>query len=450
MKLKKYSCIIGFCFFLVSTAFGQNIETIKALVKLQSKTDSLEKKMQRQDSALLDQSDILAAQQKKALKHDSDLVEIIGALHRQYGIPAIADEGFTIGIGATMVLQGTSVPNAVTSSQKRVADASYSADLTFQKKFAKAGSRAFLHCEAAGGKGLDGDLLVFSRVNFDAVGPEGLRVAEAWYEQTFIEGGLYGVIGLMDPSLYFDCNVSANDETTQFLNQLFVSSPVIEYPAQSPGLFYSPGIFLSVSPWDWLHLRAAAYDANQDWQRIGDNLFNIGQIAICPKILGWKGNCRLYGWFNQMPHTRWNNPADSMENSYGFGVSFDQECNDLLTPFGRFGWRNPLVHLPASPSGTASLSWSAGTQLNGKAWHRVGDGAGIAVGQLIASDDYAKQFPQAHAQPETHCEVYYRIQCFDKMSITPDFQYIINPFGKDAPLTTSDIPVIGIRSEVDF
>ena len=108
------------------------------------------------------------------------------------------------------------------------------------------------------------------------------------------------------------------------------------------------------------------------------------------------------------------------------------------------------MYAPNAPGGAADMSWSAGTQINGYVWQRQADAAGIAIGQMIPSSDYINSHPQAQAKPETHCELYYRIQCFDKMSITPDIQYILSPFGADAPLTSSNIPIVGVRSEVDF
>jgi uncharacterized coiled-coil protein SlyX len=437
-------------FVVISAGFGQNVETMKTLIKLRSKTDSLEQKFNKQDSILQEMNDKLAETEKKAQQLDSALVEVTGQIHRQFGLPAMVDQGFTIGVGATMILQGTNAPNALSSGNKRIADASYSMDLTFLKKFPNVGSRVFLHCEAAAGNGLDEGLRLFSGVNFDAVGRQGVQVSEAWYEQTFIADKLTGVIGLMDPSLYFDCNLAANDETVQFLSQIFVINPTIEYPSFVSGGFYAPGLLLHADPFTGVHFTGAVFDANQDWERIGDNLFSIGELSISPKIAGFQGHYRFYGWFNRMPHPRWNNPLDTNENSHGFGISFDQQCADVLTLFVRFGWRDPHNYTLNVSSAPIAMSWSAGVQIGGKPWYRENDAAGIAVGQALQSRDYAAANPDLHAKAETHCEAYYRIQCFDKMSISPDIQYILDPFGGDAPLTAKNVPVFGIRSEVDF
>ncbi len=450
MESKNGRLVVCGIMLIVWAAFGQNIETLKAIIKLQSKADSLEKKLSQQDSLIQAQGDKIAEEAKRASQLDSALVDMSGRLHRQYGLPAIADQGFTIGVGATMVLQGTNAPNGVSAGDERVADASFSTDVTFEKKFTSFGSRAFLHCEAAGGKGLDSKLQLFSSVNFDALGLQTVQISEAWYEQTFVNDKIIGAIGLMDPSAYFDGNKAANDETVQFLSKLFVINPTIEYPSSVPGGFYAPGIMLKADPLEGISITGALFDANQDWERIGDNLFSIGQIAFSPKIMGAQGNFRFYGWYNQMPHVQWNKPVDTNENAYGCGASFDQRFGEILTSFVRFGWRSPDVYSLRDAAGYCNLSWSAGVQIEGKLWRRGQDAVGCAVGQVVPSDEYRKANPGLNAKAETHCELYYRIQCFDKMSISPDVQYILNPFGADALLSAKNVPIIGVRSQVDF
>ena len=64
---------------------------------------------------------------------------------------------------------------------------------------------------------IDDDVQVYSYVNYATRGSQGVQVAEAWYEQSFFKGKILGTIGLLDPSVYFDDNKIAHDETMQFL-----------------------------------------------------------------------------------------------------------------------------------------------------------------------------------------------------------------------------------------
>jgi carbohydrate-selective porin OprB len=99
-------------------------------------------------------------------------------------------------------------------------------------------------------------------------------------------------------------------------------------------------------------------------------------------------------------------------------------------------------------------SWSAGFQVEGKPWGRENDVLAFAVGQAIASKDYKKAGealdPVRRAEPEGHIETYYRIHVNDHLLLSPDFQYIWNPFGKDVAEDANGIFVGGMRTQVDF
>jgi carbohydrate-selective porin OprB len=156
-----------------------------------------------------------------------------------------------------------------------------------------------------------------------------------------------------------------------------------------------------------------------------------------------------------MPRTQWLDPSQTNAGSYGFGVSFDQKIYDNITPFMRYGWRSPDVFdAPAFVSGgyTTLLgqAWSLGIQFGGALWRRETDAVGLAFGQVLPSADYKTANSLLHASAESHGEAYWRIQVFESLSISPDFQYIIGPFGKDAPENTKNIAVIGVRSQADF
>jgi hypothetical protein len=435
---------------------GQNVETMKAIIKMRSKIDTLDRKTAQYDSALQMLEMKMEEAQYLIAQFDSLPADTAKRLHRQFGVPAIGKQDFTIGVGATMVLQGTNNPKAATNNKKRVGDAAFSTNVTFEKKFASAASRAFLRCQAAGGSGLDDDVRVFSRINFNALGTEGVQVAEAWYEQSFLNGYILGTVGLLDPSVYFDDNKAAHDETMQFLSQMFVVNPLIEYPSASSRAFYAPGVIARFKGFDWLVLSAGIFDADRDWQRIGDNLFGIGQIAFASCINGAQGNYRFYSWYNRNPHRRWSDSLTGGLISWGLGLSFDQRIGQLLTLFLRYGTRDPKTYDMAALSDNGPFStifensWSTGAQINGNLWLRDHDALGIAIGQVPLSKKFKQANPARLAKTETHFECYYKIQCFEKMSISPDFQYILNPFGGDGTNSAKNIPVFGIRSEVDF
>jgi hypothetical protein len=146
-------------------------------------------------------------------------------------------------------------------------------------------------------------------------------------------------------------------------------------------------------PVDWLELNYGVFDGDSDWDDIGDNLFNVGQVTFKTGFFGLPGNYRFFGWSNKSRHTKWLDPAKEKEGTYGFGLSFDQKANDIITLFARYGWQDPKVFNPdITTAGDLNYSlkhsWSAGLQIEGKPWKRDNDVFALAVGQAIPSKDY--------------------------------------------------------------
>jgi hypothetical protein len=400
----------------------------------------------------------LAVQDKKIAEYESRMAQFDTDLHRQVGLPIQLAEGLEIGAGGTMIVQGTNnINNATSGVQRKVSrlDASYSADVTIGKEFKDSGGKAFLHLEAGQGAGLEDDLTLYSNVNRDADNDNNVRFTELWYEQAIFKDNAVLTFGKLDPTAYFDNNEVANDETTQFLGRIFRNSPVIEFADNSIG------IRLAYLPMEWLELGCGVFDGNSDWEKIGDNLFNIGQVALQTNLFDLPGNYRFLSWHNNVYHTKWLDAAEkTKEANYGFGLSFDQKFTDIVTAFFRYGWQNPKVYnsdiQATGDDRNYSLehSWSAGFQVEGKPWAREKDMLAFAVGQIFPSDEYKKAGesldPERRAKTEGHLEAYYRIHVNDHLSISPDFQYIWNPFGKDVADDAGGIFVSGMRAQVDF
>jgi hypothetical protein len=363
-----------------------------------------------------------------------------------------AFEGFSIGAGGTMIVQGANnvdySGDGHTLKESR-ADGSYSADITIGKEFKEVGGKAFLHLEAGQGAGLEDNLVLYSNVNRDAGNSEArVEATEFWYGQALFKDRAAFTFGKLDPTAYFDQNEVANDETTQFLGRIFRNSPTIEFPDNGAG------IQLAYLPVEWLELGYGIFDGNGDWEKIGDNLFNIGQVHFKTNFFDLPGNYCFYGWHNNVYHTKWSDVEKTKEAAYGFGLSLDQKITDIITLFTRYGWQNPKIYnsnITATGESNYSLehSWSVGLQLEGKPWGRENDVLALAVGQVIPSDDY-KDYYGYLAKSEGHLETYYKINVNDHLSISPDFQYIWNPFGKDVADDTDGIFVGGMRAQVDF
>jgi len=68
----------------------------------------------------------------------------------------------------------------------------------------------------------------------------------------------------------------------------------------------------------------------------------------------------------------------------------------------------------------------------------------------MPSDDYKEYNTGFQAKTEGHVESYYKVHVNDHLSISPDIQYIWNPYGKDIAANTKGIFVAGMRAQVDF
>jgi carbohydrate-selective porin OprB len=392
----------------------------------------------------------LEEQKRSAADYEAKFKDMDEQLHRETGVPAIKAAGLEIGAGATMIVQGTGNTNATEEKKTGRANASFSEDITISKEFEGLDSKAFLHLEAGQGAGLTDELSLYSNVNYDANDEEHVSVSEIWYEQGMFGDKALITFGKLDPTVYFDTNEIANDETTEFLSDIFRNNPAIEFPDNSVG------IRAAALPFDWLELNYGAFNTNGNWDKISDNLLNIGQVTFKTNFFNLPGNYRFLGWQNRADHTEWLDEEKQKEPAYGFALSFDQKVHDIVTLFTRYGWQDPKVFNPdmtASGDLNYSLkhSWSAGLQLEGKPWHRENDVLAFAVGQAIPSNDYKKSFdPGLECRNEGHFEAYYRIHINDHLSISPDFQYIWDPFGKDIADDTNGIFIGGMRAQVDF
>jgi len=431
-------------------AGGDDVDSM--LQKLQSRVEVLERKVNTQDAHIKSQESVIGAQQGKISEYESKLSQFEEKLHRVPGEPIQLLEGLELGAGGTMIVQGTNNTNyrgGQTRKEDRT-DASYSVDVTLAKEFKDVGGRAFIHLEAGQGAGLEDNLTLYSNVNRDA-GDNGARaeLTEFWYEQDLLKNKAAVTFGKLDPTVYFDQNEVANDETTQFLGRIFRNSPIVEFPDNGAG------IRLAYLPFEWLELGYGLFDGSGGWEKIGDSLFNIGQAHFKANFFNLPGNYRFYLWNNNADHTKWLDSEKNKEGAYGFGLSFDQKITDIITAFFRYGRQNPKVYNPAITAADGSnysleQSWSTGFQVEGKPWGRENDVFAFAVGKVIPSDDYKKANAGFEAKPEGHLEAYYKIHVNDHLSISPDVQYIWNPYGKDVAGNSSGIFVGDIRAQVDF
>ena len=353
-------------------------------------------------------------------------------------------EDIELSVGATFVYQHANNANGDTLSKVGdiIDDTSYSIDLKAGKAILDFG-KVFLYTEILGGEGVEDELKVYSNVNYDAGANGRIRLAEAWYEHYLADYTFTLTAGKLDATNYVDTNKYANNETTQFLGRMFVNSPIIEFGDKK-----AVGVRLGWVPNDIIDVEVVGKDANSDLQHLLSEKFFAGQINIKPLFFGRDDNFRFIGWLSDKDHTKWLDAVQTDEKGFGFGVSFDQELSDALGIFFRYDWQDPNVHI-SGQNFSLEYAVSAGLQLRGGIWGREDDVFGLAYGHIFTSDDY-RESAYVAAKSENHLELYYNVKVNKYLTISPDFQAIWRPFGRDAANGSEAITVIGARGQVNF
>jgi len=274
-------------------------------------------------------------------------------------------------------------------------------------------------------KGLADDGALFANLNTiadDNPGSDGLSLLEAFYTQTFCHERYLFAIGKTEQVVFIDDNAFANDEYTQFVGKPFVNNPMLDSEDE-----YGPLMAAQISPWEqlavtFLYSSSSRPNAAEDtqksvWDDIFDTPFLGGQLTFSPKIFGFDGNYRVYGWGATYQHDKIS--GNGKAEGWGIGLSFDQMVHEKVGLFARFGYSSEEVY-------QAPWFWSAGVNLKGLIPSRDEDEIGLGVAGLEANSDLG------YNGTELHLEAYYRIVLSEYFSISPDIQFVANPLGNNS------------------
>lgn len=257
----------------------------------------------------------------------------------------------------------------------------------------------------------------------------------------------------------FDVSLYANNEDTDFLNQLSTRNATIPHRT---GI----GAFVRYTPRESFYVQAAAIDAQSKARTTGFNtafhdedwFIGMWEVGWTPKFDSKKGplggRCRAGLWYDPTPREvfkknvfRTGEPKTDNSN-VGFYVGLDQmvwkENEDPgdsqgLGIFCRYGFAD-------EDDTVISDYWGVGASYTGPISGRDRDVAGFAVSQAIYSKEY-RRYENALADRETVYEWYYKCYLTPWLVLTPDLQVVTNPGGnKDA----RDSIVGGVRLRVSF
>jgi hypothetical protein len=281
----------------------------------------------------------------------------------------------------------------------------------------------FIDLEAIGGPGPDHELGSLSRLNADAetLGgqDEKLTVREAWLGLRFANDRLDTFLGKLDPTNYFDRNVFANDETSQFLNAALVNNPMLKQPANGPGLVgqWDAGRDLAFS----LGIHAST-DLDED---LWSGPYGIAELAYHSSRL-ISGNYRLWARVNILQD-------EDEPLTWGAGVSLDQLLTSRFGVFARAGFSQTEGVSLISYAVSAGIGWTA--PLTERPRDRLGLGYSF----------------QHEAPGDEHLiETFYNLFLTDHLSVIGNVQWLIFGPNQETNKTNRHVVVPGVRAVVGF
>ena len=456
-------------------AAGDDAAVLGELKELRGRIERLEKRNQELESAL--QSERLSEKEPEiATRLKAVEFQTLSMQKQARQIEAL--EGITVSASLTGVVQSASAKS--TASASRETRSNYRGDIAVTMPGGELGNaegKIFAHLRIGQGNGIGLRPTYTSTPNTTAFQVQGANadpddsfgvLAQAWYQLNvpLPVGGykpgsresLRLTFGKIDPFVFFDQNVAADDESTRFLNNAFVHNPLLDSGGDvgADQYGFAPGVIASYTnerskPESWgASLGVFGSGPGANFSGSQSRPFVIGQLETSRRFFGsLAGNYRLYAWTNG----RAIDFDGAQARHAGWGVSADQRVGDAVTLFGRYGHQ-------AKGRVRFDRALTFGAELGGSYWGRAADSIGVAAGFLRTGAAFRNASPTVDADGdgvpdfgftasglERIGELYYRFRVNSRFELSPDLQFIRRPGGNGgAPSVT----VAGLRAKVGF
>lgn len=252
------------------------------------------------------------------------------------------------------------------------------------------------------------------------------NLLEAWYKHTFefnaatslgITAGIIGSTG------YIDDNEYANDEISQFMNDIFVNNTLANLPD------YDTGAALEFESGLW-SVKAVIMNSEND----DGNDYNYYAVQIGHHVMTrWgEGNYRIFGFVTDNEFV--DTDGTDEDKLSGFGISLDQQLGESFGLFARVGIQNDEV--PVDHDEMVSI----GLSIAGASWNRPEDTAGIGIAYLDGTTD-------SGINNTTAIEAYYQFVYSDFFDLSLDAQWIEDDVEAG---TDAEGALIGLRFNANF
>lgn len=291
---------------------------------------------------------------------------------------ALADEAsksVSLGIDSAMVVQQVNQTQGADSDADGHAYALASADLFFSAELAQ-NTSLFADVVGLSGSPPDNEVGGLTLLNGYAarLGEQNqINLREAWLRTELFDQKLALNVGRLDLTAFFDRNVAANDETSQFISDGLVNNPMLGLSSNGAGLaaVYDPrGSF---------NFKLGVQQSNPDALNLSESMYTLAEIGYRarPSFLG-EGNYRV--WY------RTDNSEGSKKTAYG--VSLDQKLTPIVTAFGRYG--SGEAEIDRDKFYSVGLQFQSGWVLNPL------DVWGVGYAKLNMASDEKEQLVEAY------------------------------------------------------
>jgi len=280
--------------------------------------------------------------------------------------------------------------------------------------------------------------------------------------------------GKISPTDIFDTNTYAHDPKSDFLNWSLIDAGAFDYAADAWG--YSYGI---VGEWnqDWWTLRAGLFNLSRvpnttELERDFSQFEAVGEAESRHTLLGKPGKVKLLGFVNRgrmgsytdavhLAQTTGTTPDMALARRYasrpGGALNVEQQITDDLGGFARVSLNDGSKE--AYEFTEINRSVALGLAMKGNGWGRPDDTWGVA-GVVNALSDSAKTYFAAGGMgiligdgqlrrygTENIIETYYSFAATDRISVSADYQLIVNPaYSRDR----GPVSVLGVRLHGEF
>jgi len=249
----------------------------------------------------------------------------------------------------------------------------------------------------------------------------------------------------------FDGNAYAKDTRKDFMNWSMWAPGAFDYSADKVGLTYGATAEFNQKQWA---LRAGYFlmPAVSNSNAFDTKVFERGTYALELEtrfsLFSQPGKLRTIAWLNSAFSGSYrdtlNNPALNLDIAqtrigrikYGYVVSLEQALADDFGLFGRWSWNDGKSEIMAFTDIDASLS--LGLSIKGTKWGRPDDVIGIGGAINALSQDHRDFIAAGGLGPligdgalnyrrERVLETYYAYALTKQLTLTADYQLIINP-----------------------